>query len=85
MSLVSSKLNAIYERLLKNENVVIHMKVKKNISDKAKTKAKAKAKAKAKKPKQTTEENKKIAEMKKILKAEEKERKIIKRLLAFRD
>ena len=77
MSLVSSKLNAIYERLLKNENVVIHMKVKKNISDKAK--------AKAKKPKQTTEENKKIAEMKKILKAEEKERKIIKRLLAIRD
>jgi len=75
MSLVSSKLNAIYERLLKNENVVIHMKVKKNISDKAK----------AKKPKQTTEENKKIAEMKKILKAEEKERKIIKRLLAIRD
>jgi precorrin-2 methylase len=79
MSLVSSKLNAIYERLLKNENVVIHMKVKKNIS------AKAKAKAKAKKPKQTTEENKKIAEMKKILKAEENERKIIKRLLAIRD
>jgi len=77
MSLVSSKLNAIYERLLKNENVVIHMKVKKNISDKAK--------AKAKKPKQTTEENKKIAEMKKILKADEKERKIIKRLLAIRD
>jgi predicted ATPase len=77
MSLVSSKLNAIYERLLKNENVVIHMKVKKNISDKAK--------AKAKNHKQTTEENKKIAEMKKILKAEEKERKIIKRLLAIRD
>lgn len=74
MSLVSSKLNAIYNRLLKNENVVIHMKVKKNIS-------------RTKKPKQKTtiDEKKNISEMKKILNAEEKERKIIKRLLAVRD
>ena len=78
MSLVSSKLNAIYERLLKNENVVKHLKIKKIV-------ASSKKAAVPKKPKQTTEEKKKIAEMKKILKAEENERKIIKRLLAVRD
>ncbi len=79
MSLVSSKLNAIYNRLLNNELVVKHLKIKKIV-------ALPKKATVPKKPKQKTiNEKKKIAEMKKILKAEENERKIIKRLLAVRD
>ena len=79
MSLVSSKLNAIYNRLLNNEHVVKHLKIKKIVASSKKATV-------PKKPKQKTiNEKKKIAEMKKILKAEENERKIIKRLLAVRD
>jgi len=79
MSLVSSKLNAIYNRLLNNELVVKHLKIKKIVASSKKATV-------PKKPKQKTiNEKKKIAEMKKILKAEENERKIIKRLLAVRD